>query len=122
MWGASTRAQWQLTESLATLAGDPAVAAVALAVDLLTELDGDHSYADALTEVARRNAKPLAVLANIPPAIDPTMAGELRAAGIPGLQGPRTGPLGPRPPPAHRTPSPPPQPPPARPPRPARRA
>jgi acyl-CoA synthetase (NDP forming) len=91
MWGASTKAQWQLTESLAALAGDPAVAAVALAVDLLTEFDGDRSYPDALTEVAQRSAKPLAVLANIPSAIDPAVAGELRAAGIPVLEGARTG-------------------------------
>jgi acetate---CoA ligase (ADP-forming) len=91
MWGASAKAQWQLTESLAALADDPAVAAVALAVDLLTEFDGDRSYPDALTEVARRTDKPLAVLANIPSAIDPATAGELRAAGIPVLEGARSG-------------------------------
>ena len=91
MWGASTKAQWQLTESLAALAGDPAVAAVALAVDLVTEFDGDRSYQDALTEVAGRTSKPLAVLANIPAAVDPAAAGELRAVGIPVLEGARTG-------------------------------
>ena len=91
MWGASTKAQWQLTESLAALAGDPAVAAVALAVDLVTEFDGDRSYQDALTEVAGRTSKPLAVLANIPAAVDPAAAGELRAGGIPVLEGARTG-------------------------------
>jgi acyl-CoA synthetase (NDP forming) len=91
MWGASTKAQWQLTESLAALAGDPAVAAVALAVDLVTEFDGDRSYQDALTEVAGRTGKPLAVLANIPAAVDPAAAGELRAGGIPVLEGARTG-------------------------------
>jgi acyl-CoA synthetase (NDP forming) len=91
MWGAGTKAQWQLTESLAALAGDPAVAAVALAVDLVTEFDGDRSYVDALTEVAGRTGKPVAVLANIPAAVDPVMAGELRAAGIPVLESARTG-------------------------------
>jgi len=91
MWGAGTKAQWQLTESLAALAGDPAVAAVALAVDLVTEFDGDRSYADALTEAAGRTGKPLAVLANIPAAVDPAVAGELRAAGIPVLESARTG-------------------------------
>ena len=91
MWGASTKAQWQLTESLAALAGDPAVAAVALAVDLVTEFDGDRSYQDALTEVAGRTSKPLAVLANIPAAVDPAAAGELRAGGIPVLESARTG-------------------------------
>jgi acyl-CoA synthetase (NDP forming) len=113
MWGASAKAQWQLTESLAALAGDPAVAAVALAVDLLTEFDGDRSYPDALTEVARRTGKPLAVLANIPSAIDPAVAGELRAAGIPVLEGARTGLLALRHLLAHGTWAPRPQPPPA---------
>jgi acyl-CoA synthetase (NDP forming) len=91
MWGASTKAQWQLTESLAALGGDPAVAAVALAVDLVTEFDGDRSYPDALADAAGRTDKPLAVLANIPAAVDPAAAGELRAAGIPVLEGARTG-------------------------------
>jgi acyl-CoA synthetase (NDP forming) len=91
MWGASSKAQWQLTESLAALAGDPAVAAVALAVDLVTEFDGDRSYPDALAEAARRTDKPLAVLASIPSAVDPAVAGELRAAGIPVLEGARSG-------------------------------
>jgi acyl-CoA synthetase (NDP forming) len=91
MWGAGTKARWQLTESLAALAADPAVAAVALAVDLVTEFDGDRSYQDALAEVAGRNSKPFVVLANIPAAVDPAVAGELRAGGIPVLEGARTG-------------------------------
>jgi acetate---CoA ligase (ADP-forming) len=91
MWGASTKAQWQLTESLAALADDPAVGAVALAVDLVTEFDGDRSYQLALADAARRTGKPLAVLANIPAAVDPAVAGELRAAGIPVLEGARSG-------------------------------
>jgi len=91
MWGASARAQWQLTESLAALAGDPAVAAVALAVDLVPEFDGDRSYPDALAQAAARTTKPLAALASIPSAIDPDVAAELRAAGIPVLEGARSG-------------------------------
>lgn len=91
MWGAGTKAQWQLTESLAALADDPAVGAVALAVDLVTEFDGDRSYQLALADAARRTGKPLAVLANIPSAVDPGVAGELRAAGIPVLEGARSG-------------------------------
>jgi acyl-CoA synthetase (NDP forming) len=113
MWGTSARAQWQVTESLAALADDPAVAAVALAVDLLIEFDGDRSYPDALTEVARRTGKPLAVLANLPSAIDQSVAGELRAAGIPVLEGARTGLLALRHLLEHGTWSPRPQPPPA---------
>ena len=91
MWGAGTKAQWQLTESLAALADDPAVAAVALAVDLVTEFDGDRSYQDALADAAKRTGKPLAVLASIPAAVDPAVAAELRGAGIPVLEGARTG-------------------------------
>jgi acetate---CoA ligase (ADP-forming) len=91
MWGASASAQWQLTESLTALAEDPAVAAVALAVDLVTEFDGDRSYQLALAEAARRTSKPVAVLANIPSAVDRAVAGELRAAGIPVLEGARSG-------------------------------
>jgi acyl-CoA synthetase (NDP forming) len=112
MWSASGKAQWQLTESLAALAADPAVAAVALAVDLVTELDGDWSFADALTDVARRTGKPLTVLANIPAAVDPADAAELRAAGIPVLEGARSGLLALRHLLAHGTWSPRPEPPP----------
>ena len=112
MWSASTQAQWHLTESLAALAGDPAVSAVALAVDLVTELDGDWSFADALTDVAGRTGKPLAVLANIPAAVDLADAAELRAAGIPVLEGARTGLLALRHLLAHGTWSPRPEPPP----------
>jgi acyl-CoA synthetase (NDP forming) len=113
MWGAGTRAQWQLTESLAALAADPAVAAVALAVDLVTEFDGDRSYPLALAGAARRTGKPVAVLANIPSAVDPVAAGELRAAGIPVLEGARSGLLALGHLLAHGTWSPRPQPPPA---------
>ncbi len=91
MWSASTNAQWQLTESLTALADDPAVAAVALAVDLVTEHDGDRSYPLAVADAARRTTKPVAVLANIPSAVDQAVAGELRAAGIPVLEGARSG-------------------------------
>src|SRR5262249_17851915 len=112
MWSASTQAQWHLTESLAALAGDPAVHAGALAVDLVTEPDGDGAFADALTDVAGRTGKPLAVLANIPAAVDLADAAELRAAGIPVLEGARTGLLALRHLLAHGTWSPRPEPPP----------
>ena len=91
MWGASQDAQRQLTESLAALAEDPAVAAVALAVDLVTEYDGDRSYPQAVLAAAERTAKPLAVLSNIPAAVDPAVAAELRSAGVPVLDGARSG-------------------------------
>src|SRR5262249_42583569 len=84
-------AQWQVTESMTALAEDPAVAAVGLAVDLVTEFDDDRSYIDSLLEAARRTSKPLAVLANIPAAVDPDVAAELRRAGIPVLEGAGSG-------------------------------
>lgn len=91
MWGASRDAQRQLTESLAALADDPAVAAIALAVDLVTEFDGDRTYQLAVTDAARRTAKPVVVLASIAAAVDPDAAAQLRRAGIPVLEGARSG-------------------------------
>jgi acyl-CoA synthetase (NDP forming) len=91
MWSGSASAQWQLTESLAALAADPAVAAVALAVDLVPEFDGDRSYPAAALATASRTSKPVAVLTSIPAAVDPAAAAELRAAGVPVLEGARSG-------------------------------
>jgi acyl-CoA synthetase (NDP forming) len=91
MWAGSREAERQLTESLAALADDPAVAAVALAVDLLTEFDGDRSYPLAVNAAALRTGKPLMVLANIAAAVDPEAAAWLRQAGIPVLENARSG-------------------------------
>ena len=91
MWGGSRDAERQLTESLAALADDPAVAAVALAVDLLPEFDGDRSYPLAVNAAALRTGKPLVVLANIAAAVDPEAAAWLRQAGIPVLESARSG-------------------------------
>ena len=91
MWGTGRDARGQLADSLVALADDPAVRAVALAVDLIGELDGDRSYPGALLDAAARTAKPLAVLASLPSAVDAGVAGELREAGIPVLEGTRTG-------------------------------
>jgi acetate---CoA ligase (ADP-forming) len=73
------------------LADDPAVEAVALAVDLVHEYDGDQSYPLALLEVAAQSAKPLAVLSNLPSAIDSDLARQLRGQGIAVLEGTRSG-------------------------------
>jgi acyl-CoA synthetase (NDP forming) len=91
VWGTGSRAEKQLSGSLAALADDPAVQAVALAVDLVHEFDGDESYPLAVTETARRTSKPVVVLSNVPAAIDPDTAAGLRAGGIPVLEGTRTG-------------------------------
>jgi acetate---CoA ligase (ADP-forming) len=91
VWGTGSRAGEQLSGSLAALADDPAVRAVALAVDLVHEFDGDQSYPLAVTETARHTSKPVVVLSNVPAAIDTGTAAALRASGIPVLEGTRTG-------------------------------
>jgi acetate---CoA ligase (ADP-forming) len=91
IWGTGHDAERQFAESLAVMSDDPAVAAVALAVDLVPEFDGDQSYPQALLAAAASASKPLAVLAGLPAAIDPVVAARLRAAGVPVLEGVRTG-------------------------------
>jgi len=91
IWGTGARAQEQLSGALTALAADPAVAAVALAVDLVHEYDGDQSYPDAVTEAARHTSKPVVVLSNLPTSIDPDVAARLRAGGIAVLEGTRSG-------------------------------
>ena len=91
IWGTGRDAERQFAESLTVMSDDPAVAAVALAVDLVPEFDGDQSYPQALLTAAGRTGKPLAVLAGLPASIDPVVAARLREAGVPVLEGARTG-------------------------------
>jgi acetate---CoA ligase (ADP-forming) len=91
IWGTGRDAERQFAQSLTVMAADPAVAAVALAVDLVPEFDGDQSYPQAVLAAAARTSKPLAVLAGVPASIDPVVAARLREAGVPVLEGARTG-------------------------------
>ena len=91
VWGTGADTRELFAASLTALAGDPAVAAVALAVDLVPELDGDRSYPLALLDATVRTDKPLAVLSNLGSAIDAEVAGLLRENGVPVLEGTRTG-------------------------------
>jgi acyl-CoA synthetase (NDP forming) len=91
VWGTGRDPEALFTETLTALADDPNVDAVALAVDLVPEFDGDDSYRTALVKAASRTSKPLVVLASIPAAIDQDAAAGLRAAGIPVLESTRTG-------------------------------
>jgi acyl-CoA synthetase (NDP forming) len=91
VWGTGADTRGLFAGSLVALASDPAVAAVALAVDLVHELDGDHSYPLALIDAAGRTGKPIAVLSNLGSAIDPEIASQLRGQGVPVLEGTRTG-------------------------------
>ena len=91
VWGTGRDTEPLFAECLSALAVDPAVAAIALAVDLVPEFDGDESYPRAMLAAAARTAKPVAVLAGLPAAVDPAAAARLRAAGVPVLEGTRSG-------------------------------
>jgi acyl-CoA synthetase (NDP forming) len=91
VWGTGRDPEALFTEALLALADDPGTGAVALAVDLVPEYDGDDSYRTALLTAAAKTSKPVAVLASIPAAIDVEAASRLRAAGVPVLESTRTG-------------------------------
>jgi acyl-CoA synthetase (NDP forming) len=67
------------------------VQALVLAVDLVVELDGDESYLLAAKHVAATADLPVAVLSHVPSALDLDAAAALRAAGVPVLEGTRSG-------------------------------
>ena len=91
VWGTGRDTEELFTSCLDALAADPSVGAVALAVDLVPEFDGDESYPRAVLTAAASTTKPVAVLTGIPAAVDQVAAAQLRAAGIPVLEGTRTG-------------------------------
>ena len=91
VWGTGRDPEALFTETLSALADDAGVGAVALAVDLVPEYDGDDSYRDAVLAAAAATAKPVVVLASVPAAIDPQAATRLRAAGVPVLESTRSG-------------------------------
>jgi len=91
VWGTGRDTEPLFAECLAALAADPQVAAVALAVDLVPEFDGDDAYPRAVLAAAAQTATPVAVLAGLPAALDPIAAARLRTAGVPVLEGTRSG-------------------------------
>ena len=91
VWGTGRDSEELFTETLSALADDANVGAVALAVDLVPEYDGDDSYRDAVLAAAATTAKPVVVLASVPAAIDAEAATRLRAAGVPVLESTRSG-------------------------------
>ncbi|MGH3226777.1 MAG: CoA-binding protein, partial [Streptosporangiaceae bacterium] len=91
LWGTGRDIEPLVEECLSALADDPAVTAVALAVDLATEWDGDEAYPRAVITTAAGTAKPVAVLTGLPATVDPVAAATLRAAGVPVLEGTRSG-------------------------------
>jgi acetate---CoA ligase (ADP-forming) len=91
VWGTGRDTEELFAGCLDALAADPSVGAVALAVDLVPEFDGDESYPRAVLAAAAATTKPVAVLTGLPAAIDQPAAARLRAAGVPVLEGTRTG-------------------------------
>jgi acyl-CoA synthetase (NDP forming) len=90
-WDALEGADQVFTESLLTLHDDPAVATVALAVDLTAEESSDVGYAGVAAQVQAAATKPFLVLSHVSSAVDPREAQRLRDAGVPVLEGTRTG-------------------------------
>jgi acyl-CoA synthetase (NDP forming) len=91
VWGTGRDAEAQLTDALAAMAADPAVGAVAFAVDLVPEFDGDRSYESAVLSVSSMAEKTLVILAGLGASIDPETATRVRRAGVPVLEGTRSG-------------------------------
>ena len=91
VWGTGADTRSLFGACLRAMVDDPAVAVTALAVDLVTEFDGDTAYADAVIDVAKLTDAPIAVLASMASAIDPVTAERLRDSGIPVLESARSG-------------------------------
>lgn len=91
LWGTKVSTRTLVAESLVALASEPAVAAVALAVDLVPEHDGDASYPEAMLDVLAATSIPVCVLSNLASAIDRAAARRLRDAGVAVLEGTRSG-------------------------------
>jgi acyl-CoA synthetase (NDP forming) len=91
VWGRGADTHALFGACLTTLADDPAVSALALAVDLVVENDGDESYPRAALDAHAATDKPVVVLSNMASALDQQWADRLRAAGVPVLEGTRSG-------------------------------
>ncbi|RDH77292.1 CoA-binding protein [Mycolicibacterium moriokaense] len=91
VWGTGADTRNLFGGCLRAMVDDSAVAVTALAVDLVTEYDGDTAYTDAVIDVAKDTEAPIAVLASVASAIDRDMAERLRDNGIPVLEGARSG-------------------------------
>jgi len=91
LWGTGADTRTLFSSSLQAIVDDPAVAVTALAVDLVSEFDGDTAYPDAVIEVAAATDSPIAVLASVPSAVDRTAAERLRSNGIAVLDSARSG-------------------------------
>lgn len=91
VWGTGADTRELFRACLRVMAADRNTAVTALAVDLVTEFDGDTAYEDAILDVASETSVPLAVLTSVPSATDQPTAERLRRNGIAVLEGYRSG-------------------------------
>jgi len=90
-WGTGNSYEEIFIESADALMADPSMAALALCVDLTTEMYAEAGYVKVAKYACAHNDKPFAVLSNFADAIDRRDAASLREAGIPVLEGTTTG-------------------------------
>ena len=91
VWGTGADSRTLFTSALTTLADDPGVAVVAVGLDLVREFDGEQAYLESALDLLRATDKPVALLSNAHSSVDPESARTLRAAGLPVLEGTRSG-------------------------------
>jgi acyl-CoA synthetase (NDP forming) len=91
VWNSGADTHRLFADCLTTLAADPAVGVSALAIDLVPEHDGDTRYPAAALVDATATTEPVVVMAGLPAAIDESAADRLREAGVPVLEGHRSG-------------------------------
>jgi acyl-CoA synthetase (NDP forming) len=91
VWGTGAGTRELFGDCLLILAQDETVDAVVFCVDLVTELDGDVAYSEALVDAWIGTNKPLCLVSNLTSALDRSAARRLRDAGIPVLEGTRPG-------------------------------
>jgi acyl-CoA synthetase (NDP forming) len=90
-WGTGRDAHEVITGCIRALLDDPAVAALAFCVDLTTEDTPDMGYIGMARETFPETEKPYAMLSNLASGIDRGDVKLLEEAGIPVLEGTRTG-------------------------------
>jgi acyl-CoA synthetase (NDP forming) len=90
-WGTGRDAGEVITGCVRALVGDPGVAALAFAVDLVTDDDPEEGYIASFLRVWPETEKPMAMLSNFAGGIDRRDVQRLYAAGAPALEGTLTG-------------------------------
>ena len=90
-WGTGRDAHAVVTGCVRALLDDPAVAALAFVVDLTTEDSPDMGYIRMARDAFPQTDKPFAMLANLSSGVDRADARLLEEAGIPVLEGTRSG-------------------------------